>query len=191
MTGGLTVIAGPTAVGKGTLVSLLAERFPQVWVSVSATTRAPRPGETEGVHYLFLTDQEFDDLIANNGLLEWATVHGTERYGTPAAPALAAVEAGRHVILEIDVQGARQVRERIPGARMVFIAPPSWEELRSRLEGRGTETDAQMARRLRTAQEEMEAAGEFDAVVVNDQLGEAVQELVRLLGLEPESDDRR
>jgi guanylate kinase len=191
VTGGLTVIAGPTAVGKGTLVSLLAERFPQVWVSVSATTRAPRPGETEGVHYLFLTDQEFDDLIANNGLLEWATVHGTERYGTPAAPALAAVEAGRHVILEIDVQGARQVRERIPGARMVFIAPPSWEELRSRLEGRGTETDAQMARRLRTAQEEMEAAGEFDAVVVNDQLGEAVQELVRLLGLEPESDDRR
>ena len=162
-----------------------------MWVSVSATTRAPRPGETEGVHYLFLTDQEFDDLIANNGLLEWATVHGTERYGTPAAPALAAVEAGRHVILEIDVQGARQVRERIPGARMVFIAPPSWEELRSRLEGRGTETDAQMARRLRTAQEEMEAAGEFDAVVVNDQLGEAVQELVRLLGLEPESDDRR
>ncbi|NLA28277.1 MAG: guanylate kinase, partial [Propionibacterium sp.] len=98
---------------------------------------------------------------------------------------------GRHVILEIDVQGARQVRQRIPEARMVFIAPPSWEELRQRLEGRGTETDDQMSRRLRTARAEMDAANEFDAVVVNDQLGEAVEELVRLLGLEPQPDDRR
>lgn len=189
MSGDLTVIAGPTAVGKGTLVSMLADRYPQVWVSVSATTRPPRPGELPGVHYTFLTDEEFDQLIRDDGLLEWATVHGTERYGTLTAPVLEAREDGRHVILEIDVQGARQVRQRIPEARMVFIAPPSWEELRQRLEGRGTETDDQMSRRLRTARAEMDAANEFDAVVVNDQLGEAVEELVRLLGLEPEPED--
>lgn len=191
MTGDLTVIAGPTAVGKGTLVSALQERFPDIWVSVSATTRDPRPNEVPGEHYLFLSDAEFDELVATDGLLEWATVHGTERYGTPAAPALAARAAGRHVILEIDVQGARQVREHVADARMVFIAPPSWKELRRRLTSRGTETKAQMARRLQTARQEMAAIDEFDHVVVNDQLGRATEELVRLLGLEPKSDDRR
>ncbi len=189
MTGDLTVIAGPTAVGKGTLVSVLADRYPQIWVSVSATTRPPRPGELPGVHYKFLTDTEFDQLVQDDGLLEWATVHNTERYGTPTAPVVDARNDGRHVILEIDVQGARQVKQRIPETRMVFIAPPSWEELQRRLEGRGTETGDQMARRLLTARAEMDATNEFDAVVVNDQLGEAVEELVRLLGLEPEPED--
>ncbi len=189
MTGDLTVISGPTAVGKGTVVSALVKRYPNVWVSVSVTTREPRPGEVEGEHYIFISDEEFDHLVANDGLLEWATVHGRERYGTPAAPALAARANGRHVILEIDIQGARQVRQHLPNARLVFLAPPSWGELRRRLTGRGTETSAEMERRLQTARLEMESRDEFDHVVVNDELGRAVEELVRLLGLEPKSND--
>ena len=169
--------------GKGTVVQALRSRYPQLWVSVSATTRAPRPGEVEGVHYLFVSEAEFDELIANDGLLEWALVHGTDRYGTPAAPVRAAVASGRRVILEIELQGARQVKERLPEARLVFIAPPAPETLQERLLARGTETPEQMARRLRTAEVEMAAAGEFDHVVVNDDLGIAVQQLVELLGL--------
>ncbi len=169
--------------GKGTVVQALRSQYPQLWVSVSATTRAPRPGEVDGVHYLFVSDAEFDELIANDGLLEWALVHGTDRYGTPAAPVRAAVASGRRVILEIELQGARQVKERLPEARLVFIAPPAPETLQERLLARGTETPEQMARRLRTAEVEMAAAGEFDHVVVNDDLGIAVQQLVELLGL--------
>lgn len=183
MTADVTVISGPTAVGKGTAVRLLRERFPQVWVSVSATTRAPRPGEIDGVHYLFVSDAEFDRLVACDQMLEWALVHGSDRYGTPAGPVEQALEQGRQVILEIDLHGARQVRQRLPQARLVFIAPPSWEALVGRLRGRGTETEEQMQRRLATAEAEMAAAAEFDHVVVNDDLGEAVQELVELLGL--------
>lgn len=183
MTGDVTVISGPTAVGKGTVVSALRSHYPQVWVSVSATTRSPRPGETNGVHYLFVSDAEFDELIASDGLLEWAEVHGAARYGTPAAPVRAAVAAGRHVILEIDIQGARQVREHLPQARFVFIAPPSEEALRQRLFDRGTERLDEMERRLRTAESELAAQGEFEHVVVNDDLGRAVEELVGLLGL--------
>lgn len=183
MIGDVTVISGPTAVGKGTVVSALRSRHPQVWVSVSATTRAPRPGEAHGVHYLFVSDAEFDDLIANDGLLEWAEVHGRARYGTPAAPVRAAVAAGRHVVLEIDVQGARQVRRHLPHARFVFIAPPSAAALRDRLALRGTESPEEIARRLQTAEQEMAAQAEFDHVVVNDDLGAAVDELVGLLGL--------
>ena len=169
--------------GKGTVVQALRSQYPQLWVSVSATTRAPRPGEVDGVHYLFVSEAEFDELIANDGLLEWALVHGTDRYGTPAAPVRAAVASGRRVILEIELQGARQVKERLPEARLVFIAPPAPETLQERLLARGTETPEQMARRLRTAEVEMAAAGEFDHVVVNDDLGIAVQQLVELLGL--------
>lgn len=169
--------------GKGTVVQALRNQYPELWVSVSATTRAPRPGEVEGVHYLFVSDEEFDELIAGDGLLEWALVHGTDRYGTPAAPVRAAVAAGRRVILEIELQGARQVRERLPEARLVFIAPPTPETLKERLLARGTETEEQMARRLRTAEVEMAAADEFDHVVVNDDLGIAVGQLVELLGL--------
>ena len=183
MSGDVTVISGPTAVGKGTVVRALCEQHPDLWVSVSATTRAPRPGEVEGVHYLFVSDDEFDELIAGDGLLEWALVHGADRYGTPAAPVRAALAAGRKVILEIEVQGARQVKQRMPEVRTVFIAPPSWAALKERLVGRGTETPAQMARRLRTAEGELAVADEFDHVVVNDDLGTAVAELVELLGL--------
>ncbi|MFT3862217.1 guanylate kinase [Micropruina sp.] len=183
MSGDVTVISGPTAVGKGTVVQALRARHPHVWVSVSATTRPARPSEVDGVHYCFVGNDAFDELIASDGLLEWATVHGRDRYGTPAAPVRAAVERGERVILEIDLQGARQVRQRLPGARLVFIAPPSWDELVNRLVGRGTETSEQRERRLRTAQIELAAADEFDHVVVNDDLGRAVDELVSLLGL--------
>jgi guanylate kinase len=183
VSGDVTVISGPTAVGKGTVVQALRARHPELWVSVSATTRAPRPGEVEGVHYLFVSSDQFDELVASGGLLEWALVHGTDRYGTPAAPVRAAVAAGRRVILEIEVQGARQVKQRMPDVRTVFIAPPSWEVLQQRLVGRGTETPEQMARRLRTAEAELALASEFDHVVVNDDLGTAVEQLVELLGL--------
>ena len=183
MSGDVTVISGPTAVGKGTVVQALREQYPEVWVSVSATTRAPRPTEIDGVHYNFVSTSEFDELVATDGLLEWAVVHGVDRYGTPSAPVRAAVAAGRRVILEIEVQGARQVKQRLPEVRTVFIAPPSWQALKDRLVGRGTETAEQMARRLRTAETELALAAEFDHVVVNDDLGRAVAELVELLGL--------
>ena len=183
MSGDVTVISGPTAVGKGTVVQALKARHPEVWVSVSATTRPPRPTEVDGVHYHFVSNADFDVLVATDGLLEWATVHGRDRYGTPSAPVEAAVERGERVILEIDLQGARQVRQRLPGARLVFIAPPNWAELVNRLVGRGTEPAEQRERRLRTAQVELAAADEFDHVVVNDDLGRAVDDLVSLLGL--------
>ena len=177
----LTVLSGPTAVGKGTVVARLHALHPEIFVSVSATTRPPRPGEIDGVHYLFVSEAEFDQLVADGALLEWAVVHGTHRYGTPRAPVLAATEAGRPALLEIDLQGARQVRTRWPEARFVFLAPPSWEELVRRLVGRGTESEEQRARRLLTAREEMDARAEFDAVVVNGDVGQAVADLVALV----------
>ena len=146
-----------------------------------ATTRPPRPGEREGIHYLFVSEDEFDALVAEDALLEWARVHGVHRYGTPRAPVLAATEAGRPALLEIDLQGARQVRTRWPEAKFVFLAPPSWEELVRRLVGRGTESEEQRARRLLTAREEMDARAEFDAVVVNGDVGQAVADLVALV----------
>lgn len=182
MTGSrLTVVSGPTAVGKGTVVARLRAEHPEVFVSVSATTRPPRPGEVDGVHYLFVSSAEFDELVAADMLLEWAVVHGVHRYGTPRAPVLAALAAGRSALLEIDLQGARQVRATWPGARFVFLAPPSWEELVRRLVGRGTESAAQRERRLETARAEMAAASEFDHVVVNAEVGQAVVALVDLL----------
>ena len=131
------MLSGPTAVGKGTVVARLAADHPEIFVSVSATTRPPRPGEVDGVHYLFVTEAEFDALIAEGALLEWAVVHGVHRYGTPRAPVLAALAAGRPALLEIDLQGARQVEASWPSATFVFLAPPSWEELVRRLVGRG------------------------------------------------------
>lgn len=183
MSGDVTVISGPSGVGKGTIVRALASAHAEVWVSVSATTRPPRPGEVDGRDYFFISDADFDGLIATEGLLEWAEVHGSARYGTPKAPVLAAVSEGRRVILEIELQGSRQVRTRLPGARYVFIAPPDRETLLERLRGRGTETEAQVRRRLETANTELAAAEEFDHVIVNDELGRAVAELVDLLGL--------
>ncbi len=138
----LTVLAGPTAVGKGTVAADIRERFPDIWISVSATTRKPRPNEVHGVHYLFVSDAEFDRMIADGELLEWAVVHKAARYGTPKQPVLAKLAEGRPALLEIDLQGARQVRETMPEAQFVFLAPPSWDELVRRLVGRGTETAA-------------------------------------------------
>ncbi len=183
MIGDVTIVCGPTAVGKGSVVAALRDRCPQVWVSISVTTRPARPGEVDGVHYHFIDDAAFDELIAADGLLEWALVHRVHRYGTPSAPVEDAVAAGRRVILEIDLQGARQVRAKLPGVRSVFIAPPRWETLRERLLHRGTEDEAEMDRRLQTAQAELAAADEFDHIVVNDDFSTAVDQLVELLGL--------
>lgn len=186
---GLTVVSGPTAVGKGTVVGRLREAHPEVMISVSATTRAPRPGEVDGVHYHFVTPAEFDELAAAGGLLEWAVVHGVHRYGTPRAPVEAAVAAGRRVVLEIDLQGARQVRSSWVGsagtgeAQFVFLAPPDFDELVRRLVGRGTEDEAERERRLATARAELAAAAEFDHVVVNHEVDQAVRDLVALLAL--------
>jgi guanylate kinase len=179
----LTVVSGPTAVGKGTVVERLRQEHPEIFVSVSATTRPPRPGEIDGTHYLFVSEAEFDALVAENALLEWAVVHGTHRYGTLKAPVLKALASGRNALLEIDLQGARQVRKTLPEARFVFLAPPSWDELRRRLVGRGTESAAQRERRLETAKAEMAAKDEFDHVIVNGEIGQAVQDLVALLRL--------
>jgi guanylate kinase len=177
----LTVLAGPTAVGKGTITAWIREHHPEIWVSVSATTRAPRPGEIDGVHYHFVAEDEFDDLVSRDELLEWAVVHRGARYGTPRGPVLAALEAGRPALLEIDLQGARQVRERMPEAQFVFLAPPSWEELVDRLVGRGTEGASERERRLETAREELAAESEFDVTVVNRRIPDAGERLVELV----------
>lgn len=180
----VTVLSGPAGVGKGTLVTELCRRYPEVWLSTSVTTRAPRPRERDGVHYHFISEARFDDLLATDGLLEWAIVHGAARYGTPRAAVEEAMAAGRDVLLEIELQGARQIKKTLPEARFVFVAPPSWEELVQRLTGRGTETPEQQERRLQTARTEMAASEEFDHVVVNDRVSRAVDELVGLLGLQ-------
>jgi guanylate kinase len=173
----LTVLSGPSGVGKGTIVAEVRRRHPDVWVSVSATTRRPRTGEVDGVHYHFVSDAEFDRLIAEDGLLEWAEYAGN-RYGTPAGPVREQLATGRPALLEIELQGARQVRARDACAQLVFLAPPSWSELVSRLAGRGSEPPAVQEERLRIAQAELDAAGEFDVVVVNDDVARAADELV-------------
>lgn len=181
MSNKLIVIAGPTAVGKGTVVDYIVKNFPRMHVSVSATTRQPRPGEIEGKNYFFLSDEEFDRLIADGEMLEYATVHGLNKYGTPRRPVLEALERGEHVILEIDLQGARQVRETMPEAKFIFIGPPSWDELVRRLTGRGTESAEEQAKRLETAREELAAQGEFDHVVINDEVARCAAEVVELI----------
>jgi guanylate kinase len=179
----LTVLSGPTAVGKGTVVLRLSQLHPEIFVSISVTTRPPRPGEIDGVHYHFVSDDQFDELIANSALLEWAVVHGVQRYGTLRAPVMQALAAGRPALLEIDLQGARQVKASLPDARFVFLAPPSWQELVRRLVGRGTESAAQRERRLETARAELAAQDEFDDVVVNHEIDQAVEDLVALVRL--------
>lgn len=180
----LVVLAGPTAVGKGSVAAAVRERHPDVWISVSATTRSPRPGEQEGVHYFFVSDDEFDGMVERGELLEWAVVHQSARYGTPRGPVEAALAAGRLALLEIDLQGARQVRSTMPDALFVFLKPPSWDELVRRLVGRGTETEAERTRRLETALEELAAEREFDVTVVNHEIHSAADELVALMTLE-------
>jgi guanylate kinase len=177
----LTVIAGPTAVGKGTVIRRILETHPEIKLSVSATTRAPRPGEEDGVAYHFLSMQEFDSKIAAGQMLEYAVVHGTNKYGTLREPVEAALAAGQKLILEIDIQGARQVKQAMPEANLIFIAPPSWEDLVSRLSGRGTETAEEQARRLATARQELEAQSEFDHVVINDEVAECALQVVNLI----------
>ena len=177
----LTVLAGPTAVGKGTVAAYIRTHHPEIWISVSATTRPPRPGEVDGEHYHFVGDAEFDRMVKDGEMLEWAVVHGAAKYGTPRLPVEAALGQGRHALLEIDLQGARQVRESMPEALFVFLAPPSWEELVSRLVGRGTETEAERERRLQTAREELAAEPEFDVTVVNTEIPSAAEDLVALI----------
>jgi guanylate kinase len=180
------VLAGPTAVGKGTVAAEVRETHPEVWISVSATTRRPRPGEEDGVHYWFVSDAEFDRMVADGELLEWATVHQRARYGTPRRPVERALAEGRPAMLEIDLQGARQVRESMPEALFVFLKPPSWEELVRRLVGRGTESAEERARRLDTAEHELAAESEFDVAIVNHEVHAAADELVALMTLDHE-----
>lgn len=177
----LVVLAGPTAVGKGTVAAHIRRHHPDIRLSVSATTRAPRPGEVEGEHYFFVDDAEFDRMIADGELLEWATVHNSHRYGTPRGPVEAAIARGDAVLLEIDIQGARSVRRAMPEATLVFLLPPSWDELVRRLVGRGTESPAEQQRRLETAKVELAAVDEFDHRVVNDEVGAAARKVVDLM----------
>jgi guanylate kinase len=181
----VTVLAGPTAVGKGTISTHIRDNYPQVWLSVSATTRNPRPGEVDGVHYFFVGPEKFGELVEDGEMLEWAVVHGQNSYGTIRTKVQEAVAAGKRVLLEIDLQGARQVKENLPAATFVFLAPPSWEELVRRLVGRGTETPEEQQRRLETAKLELAAESEFDVTIVNDDISRAANELVTLMGLTP------
>jgi len=177
----LTVIAGPTAVGKGTVVRWLLDNDPNIQVSVSATTRSPRPGEIDGQSYFFVSTGEFEKMIAAGELLEYAVVHGSNYYGTPRKPVEQALAAGKQVILEIDLQGARQIKESMPEANLIFIAPPNWDELERRLALRSTETSEQIAVRLATAREEMAATAEFDHVVINTEVAECGQQVLDLM----------
>ena len=176
----IIVVAGPSGVGKGTVIAWAREHLPNAWLSVSGTTRAPRPGEADGVNYHFMSAEQFDDLVRTGGFLEWAEYAGN-RYGTPLQPLLDHAAAGQPVLLEIELQGARQVRARLPHATLVFIKPPSWEELVRRLNDRGTESPAVVERRLATAREEMACEHEFDVTIVNDDVEKAGQALVDLL----------
>ncbi|WP_073222508.1 MULTISPECIES: guanylate kinase [unclassified Streptomyces] len=176
----LTVLSGPSGVGKSTVVAHMRSVHPEVWLSVSATTRKPRPGERNGVHYFFVDDEEFDKLIANGELLEWAEFAGN-RYGTPRRAVLDRLEAGEPVLLEIDLQGARLVRQSMGDARLVFLAPPSWEELVRRLTGRGTEAPEVIERRLAAARVELAAEAEFDTTLVNTSVEDVARELLALM----------
>lgn len=174
--GNLFIVSGPSGAGKGTLVDVLRKRVKDLWVSVSVTTREPRPGERDGEHYRFISVAEFDSLVAENGLLEWAEVHGN-RYGTPRADVEDMIRSGHQVILEIDPQGAFQILDVLPDTVLVFIVPPSVEELGRRLRGRGSETDEQVKTRMQTAEREMTLVGKYDHVVINDDVQRAADAL--------------
>ncbi len=179
--GNLFVLSGPSGAGKGTLVKRVLQRIPDAWVSVSATTRKPRPGEVDGKDYYFLDQPRFDELVSQNGFLEWACVHGNS-YGTLRSRVQDHMNAGGQVILEIDVQGAFQVKKAMPEAHLIFIEPPSLEELERRLRGRGTETEEVICKRMKTAEVELAQKMEYDVQVVNDELERATDELVSYIG---------
>ncbi len=180
-TGRLVVMAGPSAVGKGTLASYIVSNFEGFVLSVSATTRSPREGEVDGVSYVFLDDEEFKARTDSGQMLEWATVHGKHSYGTPRGPVEQGLAEGFNVILEIDVQGAFQVKQSFPEALLVFVKPPSFEELRARLDKRGTESEEDKRIRLETAKTELDQATQFDYAVVNDDVARCAQEVVDLV----------
>ena len=163
------------------MIAELRKEMPDLWFSISATTRAPRPGEVDGVNYFFVTHEEFDRLVAEGQMLEWAVVHGLNKYGTPRGPVDEALAQGRTVLLEVDLAGARQIRESMPEATQIFLAPPSWEELEARLRGRGTESAEEQRRRLETAKVELAAEGEFDEVVVNITVAQATEDILKIM----------
>lgn len=179
--GNLFVLSGPSGAGKGTLVKQVLQRIPDAWVSVSATTRQPRPGEVDGKDYFFLDQSRFDELVSQNGFLEWAHVHGNS-YGTLRSRVQERMNEGAQVILEIDVQGAFQVKKAMPEAHLIFIEPPSLEELERRLRGRGTETEEVICKRMKTAEVELAQKMEYDVQVINDELERATDELVSYIG---------
>lgn len=180
--GRLVVLAGPSAVGKSTVVQRLRKEVEDLYFSVSMTTRDPRPGEVDGRDYFFVSRDAFQDRIDAGEMLEWADIHGgLQRSGTPAAPVREALAAGRPVLVEVDLAGARNIKEIMPEAVTVFLAPPSWEVLVERLTGRATETEDVIARRLQTARAELAAQDEFDDVIVNNDLDEAVQGISDIL----------
>jgi guanylate kinase len=180
--GRLVVLAGPSGVGKSSVVHELRALYPELWFSVSATTRAQRPGEVDGRDYHFVSSAEFDRMIADGELLEWAEIHGgIHRSGTPRGPIERRVSAGAHALVEVDLAGARALRKAVPEAFLVFLAPPSWDALVERLTGRGTESRDVLERRLATAKEELAAQDEFDTVVVNTEVRAAARELLTLV----------
>lgn len=182
VSGRLTVITGPSGVGKGTLVGQLLRKHPQIWLSISATTRPPRPGEVDGEHYFFLSREHFQAQVASGGFLEWAEFAGNF-YGTPRQPVEEQLAQGRPVLLEIELEGARQVRQTFPAAFQVFLKPPSFEELERRIRGRGTDSEAAILKRLERGRIELQAEAEFDATVVNGALADALAQLEQLMGV--------
>nr|AUG32752.1 Guanylate kinase [Paulinella longichromatophora] len=178
----LTTLTGPSGVGKGTLIKNLVERHPSIWLSVSATTRLPRKGEINGKDYLFLTDEKFNNNIKAKKLLEWAKFSGNF-YGTPKEPVVMQLGLGRPVLLEIELEGARQIRDSLPTSFQIFIAPPSFEELELRIRSRKTESEASINKRLSQAKVEIESRNEFDAVLINRSLDDTLHQLERLMGV--------
>ena len=180
--GNLTVLTGPSGVGKGTIVRKILDKHSDVWLSISATTRQPRPGEIDGQHYVFLEKKDFQEIIDKEGFLEWASF-SNNFYGTPKQIVKEKIEEGTNVLLEIELEGARQIRKTFPEALQIFLAPPDLSELEKRIRGRGTESEQAIRDRLAIANRELISKNEFDAVVINDDINNAFSEIEGLMGL--------